>query len=246
MKKTLLMTGALLALSAGLAFAGPGGLNLSWLDCGVAGLENRTFACNTNTGGGHILVASFKASSFMVSVTGQSAVLDAQGAGVAYPAWWTMRVGGCRASASLAFSSDFTGGPFNCYDYWQAGCVGGSSMDAPVGNRARIKAQCALPAGDSRITAIPEGTEVYAFKLTINNLKTAGLGACAGCLDRVCICFNSLLVTQTPGNPAGNKFITAPAENNIARWQGTANAQECEGATPAKNATWGQVKSLYR
>ena len=33
MKKTLLMTGALLALTCGLAFAGPGGLSLAWLDC---------------------------------------------------------------------------------------------------------------------------------------------------------------------------------------------------------------------
>jgi len=245
MKKTLLMTGALLALTVGLAAAGPGGLNLSWNDCGLAGQENRTFACNTNTGS-HILIASFVASSFMDAVTGQAAVIDVQGAGVSYPAWWTMRVGGCRAAASLVFDSNFLGGPFSCYDYWQGGCTGGTAMDAPIGNRARIKAQCALPAGDGRITTIPEGTEVYAFKLLINSAKTVGLGSCAGCLDRVCICFNSLLVTNVPGNPAGNKFITAPANRNIARWQGTANAQECEGATPAKNSTWGQVKSLYR
>jgi len=246
MKKTLLMTGALLALTAGLALAGPGGLNLGWLDCGSqAGTENRVFVCNTNTGGGHILVGSFRASSFMNAVTGFSAVVDAQSGGVSYPAWWNMRVGGCRASASLTSNFDFTGGPFNCYDYWQGGAVGGHFMDAPVGNRARYKAQAALPAGDTRITSIPEGLEVYTFKLTVNNLKTAGLGACAGCSEGLCIVLNSMLVTNQPGNPAGNKFISSPAERNYVTWQGGIGP-DCLGATPAKNTTWGQVKSLYR
>jgi len=248
MKKTLLMTGALLALTCGLAFAGPGGLSLAWLDCdggGAGGAHNRAFACNTNTGGGHTLVGSFIAPSFANAVTGFAAVVDLQAASVSYPDWWHIRVGGCRATASLLSNFDFTGGPFTCYDYWQGGAVGGHSMDAPIANRARIKATAALPAGDSRITSIPEGTEVYCFKLTANNARTAGLGACAGCPTSVCIVLNSILITNVPGNPAGNKFISFPVPNT-ATWQGGISDVECLNATPAKNSTWGQVKSLYR
>jgi hypothetical protein len=116
----------------------------------------------------------------------------------------------------------------------------------PLGNpypgRQRIRAQAALPLGDWRIGPIGEGTEVYCFKLTFNNAKTVGLGACPGCLTSVCFCLNSILVTNTPGNPAGNKYLTNPI-NNTATWQG---GGPCDGVTPAKNTTWGQVKSLYR
>src|SRR2546426_12431912 len=58
MKRTVLMTAALLALTVGLASA-QSGLNLGWLDCaGVgAGPANQTFACNSNTGA-NILIGS--------------------------------------------------------------------------------------------------------------------------------------------------------------------------------------------
>src|SRR6185503_5517810 len=59
MKKTLLITGALLALAASSAMAG--GVNLSWTDCGAAGQQNRAFACTANTGN-NTLVASFSPS----------------------------------------------------------------------------------------------------------------------------------------------------------------------------------------
>jgi hypothetical protein len=246
MKKTLLMTGALLALTCGLAMAGPGGLSLGWLDCDGAGAaHNRTFACNTNSGGGHILTGSFLASSNMVAVTGHASVVDMQAASPGFPDWWGTRVGGCRGTGAMVVSTDFSAGPFTCLDYWQGVLGGGGQMDPPVGNRTRIKLQHALPLGDGRITSIPEGTEVYCWKLTFNNTKSVGLGACAGCATPVCIVYNSALVTQTPGNPAGNKFISFPVANT-ATWQGGISGEECLNATPAKKSTWGQVKSLYR
>jgi hypothetical protein len=248
MKKTLLMTGALLALTCGLAFAGPGGLSLAWLDCdggGAGGAHNRVFACNTNTGGGHILVGSFVASSYLVRVTGFASVMDAQAATPGAQDWWQMRTGGCRGTAAMTSNFDFTGGPFTCLDYWQGGAIGGHQVNTPVGNRNRILATAALPAMDSRIGPIPEGTEVYCLKLTMNNSKTVGLGACAGCTTPVCIVLNQIFVTNEPGNPAGNKTITFPIANT-ATWQGGISGEECLAATPAKNSTWGQVKSLYR
>jgi hypothetical protein len=130
-------------------------------------------------------------------------------------------------------------------DYWQGGAIGAISQDAPVGNRAKIKGVFALPAGDSRITGILEGTEVYSFKAVINNAKTTGLGACAGCLTGVCVVLQSIKLNQPVGTPGGSKFVYNPASRSYATWQGGIGA-DCYAATPAKNVTWGKIKAQYR
>jgi len=245
MKKTLLFTCALLALTAGLAVAGPGGLNLGWLDCGgLPASENRDFLCNTNAGV-HTLIGSFNAPCCVTAASANEIVMDVQTTGVSLAAWWGMRAGACRTAASLLSSYDFTGGPFTCYDYWQGGASGGISEDPPVGNRVRIKALGALPAGSPLITAIAEGTETYSFKCNINSAKSAGLGACAGCNTGACIVLNSIKINQPVGTPGGSKFVSTPAVRNFATWQGGIGV-DCYGATPAKNTTWGSVKALYR
>ena len=248
MKKTLLMTGALLALTAGLAFAGAGGLNLGWGDCGgLPGSLNRTFACNTNAGTVNSLFGSFVAPSFVTGMSANEMVIDIQSGGALLPAWWGMRATGtCRSNTSLLINLDFTGGPFSCFDYWAGGASGGISEDAPAGNRARIKLLGALPAGSPGITSVAEGTEVYSFKMNVNNAKTVGLGSCAGCLEGVCIVLNSIKINQPVSEPGGSKFISAPASRNFVTWQGGIVGGDCYAATPAKNTTWGSVKALYR
>ena len=222
-----------------------GGLNLGWQDCGsVPGTDNRNFACHTNTGGVHTLVGSFLASSHMVAVTGLDAVIDAQSEGSVWPDWWNIRVGGCRVPPAMTTSFDFTAGPFSCYDYWQAGAVGAHQMNVPVGNRTRILVSAALPSGDSRLGPILEGTEVYAFKLNVTNAKTVGLGSCSGCLEGVCFVLQFIRAHQT-GSTAGSKYISSPAHRSHVTWQGGAGA-DCYAATPAKNVTWGSIKSRYR
>jgi hypothetical protein len=57
MKKTLILTGAVLALSASMAAAQ--GVNLSWNDCGTFGAASNTFTCNSNTGTPFAMVGSF-------------------------------------------------------------------------------------------------------------------------------------------------------------------------------------------
>jgi hypothetical protein len=244
MKKTVLMACTLLALTAGMAFAGVGGLNLGWNDCGGLPTSlDRLFLCNTNAGT-NTLIGSFVAPSCVNAMSANEVVLDLQSTGVSLPLWWQMRSGLCRPS-SLGSSFDFTGGPFTCYDYWQGGAIGTLAMDPPVGNRARIKGVFALPAGDARITGIPEGTEVYSFKANINNAKSTGLGACAGCGLGACIVLNSIKINQPVGTPGGGKFVTAVAMRNHATWQGGLGG-DCLSATPARNTTWGSVKALYR
>jgi len=245
MKKTLLLSCAFLALTAGIAAAGAGGLNLGWDDCeGLPPTLDRVILCNTNAGI-NTLVGSFVAPSFVTAMSANEIVMDIQTVGVSLTPWWGMRTGACRASASLSGDFNFAGGPFTCYDYWQSGAIGALSQDAAVGNRARIKGVFALPAGDARITGIPEGTEVYSFKANINNAKSTGLGACAGCSLGACIVLNSIKLNQPVGTPGGGKFVSAPASRNHATWQGGIGA-DCYAATPAKNTTWGSVKALYR
>jgi hypothetical protein len=149
----------------------------------------------------------------------------------------------------MTSSFDFTGGPFNCFDYWAGGAVGGHSADVPVGNRVRLKATAALPAGDSRIGPIAEGTEVYTFRLTLNNAKTVGLGACGGCTQEACIVFNSMLVTQVPGTEGGNFTFSAPGTSAHVIWQAWTSgvpSEQCPALTPARNRTWGEIKAIYR
>lgn len=241
--KTLLPICVLLILTSGPAVAGPGGLNLGWNDCG--GLPpslDRTFACNTNLGI-NTLVGSFVAPCCVTAMSANEIVMNLQSAGVAWPAWWSMGTGQCRPT-SLTSSFDFIAGPFTCLDYWQGGAVGGHLLDQIVGNRARIRAIVALPAGDTRIGPIAEGTEVYSYKININNARTLG-GTCPGCATGVCIVLNSININQPVGTPGGNKFVTAPAVRNFALWQGGA-VGDCSLATPARNTTWGSVKALYR
>jgi len=247
MKKSLLMTCALVALTAGIAAAGPGGLNLGWNDCtGDPPSLDRVFACNANTGAGttHTLVGSFVAPCCVTAASANEVVMDVQTSGLVLARWWELRAGLCRP-ASLTGNVDFTGGPFTCLDYWAGFASAGISSDAPSGNRIRIKVLAALPAGHAQIGGIAEGTETYSYKANVNSAKTVGLGSCTGCLDGACIVLNSIKINQPVGTPGGNKFISAPATRNFATWQGGVGV-DCYGKTPARNSTWGSVKALYR
>ena len=115
-------------------------------------------------------------------------------------------------------------------------------------NRARIKGVFALPAGDARITSVPVDLEVYSFKCNINNAKSTGLGACAGCSDEACIVLNQITVNQPSPDPPQTP-ITNPANNAYAIWQAWTTADpnnQCPAVTPTRNQTWGSIKALYR
>jgi hypothetical protein len=231
----------LLVLSA--APVAAAGLNLGWFDCGgTPATLNRTFACNTNTGI-DVLLSSFVAPCCITGMSANEIVLDVQTAGAALPPWWTIGTGRCRSGSSLIGNYDFTAGPFTCLDYWQAGAIGALSAQTPAGNRFRIKGVFALPEGDPRIVPIPQGVEVYSFKVNLNHARTVGLGACAGCSTGACIVLNSIKLNQAP--PAASPVVSSPAVRSFATWQGGIGG-DCFLATPAKNTTWGSIKAQYR
>lgn len=238
MKKTLLLCGALLAISATVASAA--GLNLKYNDCGADGISNKTFTCASNSGT-NALVASVVAPQALSRFVGIDVVMDLQTAGPALPAWWDLRGGvGCRPNA-LSMSTDFSGTPSggaNCEDIFLGGGGGGiGAYNVGFGgpNRARIVAFWAVP--DER----PLSTnETYMFRMVFNNTNTT---VCGGCLEPACIVLNLIRLAQPAG--AGDFEVTNAAEAQHVTWQGGTGIA-CPGTVPAKNATWGQVKSLYR
>lgn len=240
MKKALLLCGALLAVSASIASAA--GLNLSWSACGAGGTENKTFACTSNTGS-NVLVASYVAPAGTVGVTGMEAVIDLQSASPTLPAWWQFKnVGTCRTTAL----SSLPAGAACDGDYWAGQASGGISAYitpyATAANRARLLIIYAVPG--ALAGPVDADVEYFGFTVTISNAKTAGGTGCAGCADPVCVVLNEIKLTQGVG--IGDFRIQNPAARNYVSWQGGVVSGGCPAATPARNATWGSVKSLYR
>ena len=247
MKKTLLISGALLALTASVASAG--GVNLSWLDCGLAGQQNQAFACNTNLGGvGGTLFLSFSPEPSMPDCVSNTWVIDLQSAAAQLPPWWDMKgsvdpVGRCR-DTGFSMNTSFTAGPFSCVDPW-VGAIGGQGTTYQAGsngpNTARIKGTLALPVTSP--VAVDAASEYYSSSLIISRAKTVGTPSCAGCLDPVCLVLNEIEV----GGIASTQKLTHQRDRNWATWQGgQVGGAGCPLATPTNKSTWGQVKSLYR
>jgi hypothetical protein len=242
MKKTLLIAGALLALSASMATAG--GVNLSWTDCGAFGQDSRTSACTNNAIKG-ALYGSAIAPTPINFLNGQTGTVDLQTTGASLSNWWQMGAGGCRVGA-FTVSMDFTTDTGNCFDIWGGGASPGSNY-APGWcgpNRARLKATGAVASP----LAADDATEMYLWKMSFLGSKTFGGTACVGCLDGACFVLNDQFLTQPLNSPGGDVHINNPLLRQHVSWQasGASIPGGCPGGTPTKNATWGSVKSLYR
>ncbi len=222
-----------------------GGINLSWSDCGVAGVSGKTFAatgCSTLSGA--IMIASAETGTEMPELNGEESVLDLEtNQATLYP-WWHLEAGGCRGPTAISSSFDFTGGPFTCIDPWSGQAAGGMNYTAGYGgaNRARIRTVAAIPGS----TAISGTDEYYFFKITLLFAKSTGNGSCAGYTDGVCITFNSLKLTQPVDAPGGDLTLTNSLFRNYVTFQSGGASIGCPGATPTRNRTWGSVKALYR
>jgi hypothetical protein len=244
MKKIALIAGAILVFGATAASAA--GINLSWNDCGVAGTQNTTFACNTNSGAPFSAIGSFDPPANVPEFLGISAQIDITTDQAAVPDWWKHGTGQCRGTTGLATSFDFTIGPFTCADVYNGQAAGGSAYDVGFGtpNRARFRIQCAVPF-DNRI-AVDAGTEYYAFKANILRAKTTGTGNCVGCDAPACIVLNEIQLFQPPEQAFDPQIFNA-RDRQFVTWQSPeAGPPGCPQSTPTKGKSWGQVKSLYR
>jgi hypothetical protein len=254
MKKVTLLCGLLLALTATLASAAPG-TNIRWgPNCfGDNGLANKTFACNTNTGS-NTLTLSFETGEDILASSGQEVVVDLASADPTLPAWWQFKnTGTCRIGA-LALNTVPSAGPV-CTDWAingpATGGLGAYDIGGTAGaNTARIKIAIAVAA--AALADLTAGTEYFSCNIVISNQKTVGTGACAGCSVPVCIVFNSIkATTQIAANDRLFFGPTNGTDSNFCTWQGgagvnTGRGSGCPAATPNRNKSWSQVKSLYR
>ncbi len=251
MKKLVLFTGIALALSATAALAN--GVNVTWggncwSDGG--GTAVKTFACNTNTGNA-TMCGSFLCDVAHPNFVGIEVVVDGQTSLSTVPDWWQLfNTGSCRPT-SLSTSADFTtAAAIGCTDPWLGLAQGGVAawqtalfpppfpLNAPAPNVVRLKVAYAV-ANPSPLSA---GVEYYGFKATVNYLKSAGTGACAGCSAGMAFALNQIKAAENTG-PVEFCTVALPGGNQCLTWNGATTP--CS-AVPAKNTTWGQVKSLYR
>ena len=243
MKKSVLIAGAMLVLGAGAASAA--GINLSWNDCGAAGTQNVTFACNSNAGAPFTMVGSFIPPAGVDNFLGISAQVDITTDQATLPDWWKHGNGQCRGTTGLNTDFNFTSGPFTCTDFYAGQAAGGFAYDVGYGTaaRARFRIQCAVPIDNKG--PVDPATEYYAFKGVILRSKTTGAGSCAGCSNPGCIVLNEIQLFQPP-DAGFDPSITNPADRNYVTWQSAPASPICPQSTPTKSSTWGQVKSLYR
>lgn len=263
MRRTLLAALLLMCLTP--AAHAAQGMNLRWNSClADGGVRNRTFACNTNTGSEQLFL-SFKLDSAFAPVTGIEFSLQLTTPAGPPGSWWQFKnVGTCRQTALSASAIGFPSGP-SCVDYWQGQASGGLTafLFSPF-PPSRMLGVFAVP--EQAWAALDPGTEYYAARLAITHAKTVGTASCQGCLDPVCIGLERIKLTRPAG--VGNLTLSTETETNSStvNWQGGSAGSThvvdiryfgdqiiddsrrdltCAAAVPARNGTWGSIKSLY-
>jgi hypothetical protein len=224
--------------------AHPAGINLFWSDCspGPTATTNRNFACHTNAGT-HTLTASYDPPAGLSLVTGNDLILDLQSTWVPLTPWWEFENAGSCRPVSLSANPVFPTGV--CMDPWSGQAIAGIAAYMNVGSdHRRIAASVAV----SATVAGPQqaGNEYYSLNIVINSAKTVGDGACAGCLDPVCIVLSQLRIRQPAGTPGESPTLVNPLVSQYVTWQhGGVQPPGCPDV-PAMNRTWGQLKGIYR
>jgi hypothetical protein len=237
MKKVLLLTSVLLALTAAVALAG--GVNFNWgtVCYTEAPVSVMTFACNVNTGSWN-MTASFISDQEITDFVGFEETLAAQSDQTALPDWWKLGVApDCRASKANFFADFSTAPQTQCFD-WAGGFATVAYIPSSYtwnGNTVHILTGAAIGA-DTPFDLLP-GTQYYAGKLTISNSKAAGTGACAGCSAGMYWCV-PLITAAGLGGTRVDEIAAIPGGNQCLIWNNYIVA--------SRNTTWGQVKSLYR
>jgi hypothetical protein len=242
MRKALVTSVALLALSATMAAAGT--VNFYWTDCGGnGGTSNRNFACTASTAIAPA-AGSFTLSAPMADFDAIEVTVDLQVEDTVIPPWWdfTPSPGACHGtSLSMTFDfSVFANGSGACTDPFGQPATGALASYVETGNRARAIGVAAIDA--SAPVPLIAATEYYGVRLALKQDKATGVGSCAGCTLPVALVLNNI---RALGNSQTSiEDCEAVQTSQCITWQG-AGAATCL-ATPTHNRTWGQVKSLYR
>src|SRR5262245_12372918 len=147
------------------------GLNLAWTHCfSDLGVQNRTFACNTNSGNS-VLFGSFVLASDFPQLIGTEIVLQLAADSPSLPAWWQLKnTGSCRQTS---LNANFVADPndINCHDWSLGGSAGGVGAYCVVGSGCSEAPHAVNTAMIKVIHAVPQnlaadltcGLEYYDF-----------------------------------------------------------------------------------
>jgi hypothetical protein len=262
----LALAAALLPIGAG-AQTPAGTLKLGWDHCAGDGLvADRSFACDTNSGE-DVLVASvvFNDGVDRRVVEAIELHFDFTAAAPLTPSWWGVWSGGCRNGALALNLTSVPAGP-TCSPWYGAVDPGGliwvSSFQWPSPSYSQL--HCA--AASAVPVTLSAGQELTLCTLRISHSKTVGANACSGCTTPLCIGFGDLVLTHPAPTPdealVGNVASTVswqgahvagytpipkhydPLHGGVVPYWG--DLQCTTGPVPARNRTWGVIKTLYR
>jgi hypothetical protein len=260
MKKILLLTGVLLALSASYALAVPG-LDAAWGGCPLqlANPSDVSDPCDDSGAPNKNFWLSFKAPAGITRFVGEEFIMDVQTDAPILPDWWHLEAAnassgtpaGCR-DGEFSFGSLRNGAStLTCKDYWGNTPASGGVVWLPGnGGPNRTRVFGAFARSTSSATVITADVEYYvgAGFFSMNHADLDPLTTpCNGCLLGACIVFQYMKVAQPAGTAGGDVLIEAANLRRHLTWQGgTQGPSPCPAATEMRKATWGQVKSLYR
>ena len=244
------------------------GMNLRWSGCAVSGgTSNRQFACDTNTGQ-ELLYVSLVLDTPLASVQSIEASIDINPAGGVMPGWWQLRSAGtCRQNAlgvALGQGAE-SPGCLNAmdWDHLASGGIAGYSSVIVAGSPAYRRLEFVVGVPDFDAPTLPAGQEIFVTRFSISHAKTVGTDACGGCDAPVCLGLHKIKLV--PVNATGIRQLyteTFPGSSTVS-WQGASAGSvvdpelhgndpgpdrmvTCAAAVPARNRTWGTLKSLYR
>jgi len=249
MKKLLVLTSALLVLTA--AAASAQGINLAWRDCitQAAQAANETYLCGTSRKGISFKgVMSFVSPATLSAFEGVQAVIDIQNAGPTLVDFWKAGLGECR-DGNFVFPAGLTGvgtGTVGaCRNPYAGGATGGGfQWNSGFGGANRARIQLAMARSDA--VALTAGQQYLAGVYTLDTVGDDG--SCPGCEVPACLVLNQVELYQVAGTPPQDIYILNTAgTRQYTTWQGgSVDAPGCPAATPTHNRTWGGVKTLYR
>jgi len=240
MKKALLFAGLLLALTASVAMAA--GVSVNWKNAcfGADPLNDLAWTCASNSNTNIRMTCTFKLDTPMPTFAAVGVYMEGMTQDAAVPNWWKLgdsSTGDCRATyATLSADGSFADGE-TCSDPWGGQGYGGLGLYSWNDNVMHMNGVWAV----GNAVPLQAGMEYFAVQFRIAANKT--VNSCTGCLIPAIWGLKAISVEGFGGDV---RYLDGPYAdgNQCLSWQHS--TLPCTKPVPARNTTWGQVKSLYR
>jgi hypothetical protein len=228
-------------------------MSIAWNDCRLDGGQNFVqWACDTNaTNPLRAAVVSFNLYSGMSEFIGVEATVEiwpADAYPYSMPDWWSST---CRPEAFSMSADSSTLSHVHCRP------AVSPPYDVLVWTGEGVISLVIASRGDPIDLAANQEYIAMVFRFT--GARSHGAGACAGCGTPVCLLLSRLSVC---GLQNIVDFERVSSQSQVIGWQcargtvghsglGTPILTSCSAdgtpcATPVRNRTWGEIKSLYR